>query len=53
MPRTAAQAMSGVGARHTPDASMAARYDELFAVYREIYPLTAPLHAALQRATES
>jgi len=47
----AAEAMSGVGARHTPDASMAARYDELFAVYREIYPRTAPLHAALQRAT--
>src|SRR5215218_9382631 len=47
----AAAAMSGVGARHTPSASTAARYDELFAVYREIYPRTAPLHAALQRAT--
>jgi len=50
--REAAEAMSGVGARHTPDASTAARYDELFAVYHEIYPATAPLHAALQRATE-
>lgn len=49
--REAAEAMSGVGARHTPDASAAARYDELFAVYREIYPRTAPLHEALQRAT--
>ena len=48
----AAEAMSGVGARHTPDAAAAARYDELFAVYREIYPRTAPLHRALQRATE-
>jgi xylulokinase len=48
----AAEAMSGVGARHTPDAAAAARYDELFAVYREIYPRTAPLHQALQRATE-
>jgi xylulokinase len=48
----AAAAMSGVGARHTPSASTAARYDELFAVYREIYPRTAPLHEALQRATE-
>jgi xylulokinase len=47
-----AEAMSGVGARHTPSASAAARYDELFAVYREIYPRTAPLHQALQRATE-
>jgi xylulokinase len=48
----AAEAMSGVGARHTPSASAAERYDELFAVYREIYPSTAPLHAALQLATE-
>jgi xylulokinase len=45
----AAEAMSGVGARHTPSASTAARYDELFAVYRELYPRTAPLHEALQR----
>ena len=49
--REAAEAMSGVGARHTPDAAAAARYDELFAVYREIYPRTAPLHEALERAT--
>jgi xylulokinase len=48
----AAESMSGVGARHTPSASAAARYDELFAVYREIYPRTAPLHQALQRALE-
>jgi xylulokinase len=48
----AAEAMSGVGARHTPDATAAARYDELFAVYREIYPRTAPLHDALRRATD-
>jgi xylulokinase len=48
----AAEAMSGVGARHTPDASTAARYDDLYAVYREIYPRTAPLHGALQRASE-
>jgi sugar (pentulose or hexulose) kinase len=51
--REAAEAMSGVGARHTPDASAAARYDELFAVYRDIYPRTAPLHEALQRATHA
>jgi xylulokinase len=50
--REAAEAMSGVGARHPPDASAAARYDELFVVYREIYPRTAPLHEALQRATD-
>jgi xylulokinase len=49
--REAAEAMSGVGARHTPDATVAARYSELFAVYREIYPRTAPLHEALRRAT--
>jgi xylulokinase len=48
----AAEAMSGVGARHTPSASAAARYDELFAVYRELYPRTAQLHQALQRAAE-
>jgi sugar (pentulose or hexulose) kinase len=46
----AAQAMTGEGARHTPDESTAERYDELFAVYREIYPRTAPLHQALQDA---
>jgi xylulokinase len=50
--REAAEAMSGVGARHTPDATAAPRYDDLFAVYREIYPRTAPLHEALQRATD-
>jgi xylulokinase len=50
--REAAEAMSGVGVRHTPSASAAARYDELFAVYREIYPRTAALHQALLRATE-
>jgi xylulokinase len=49
--REAAEAMSGVGARHTPDATAAARYDQLFAVYREIYPRTAPLHEALRHAT--
>jgi xylulokinase len=49
----AAEAMSEVGVRHTPSASAAARYDELFAVYRELYPRTAPLHQALQRATEN
>ena len=48
----AAEAMTGTGVRHTPDAATAARYDELFAVYREIYPRTAPLHRALQRAVE-
>src|SRR5919106_938065 len=46
----AADAMTGTGARHLPDESAAARYDELFAIYREIYPRTAPLHRALQRA---
>jgi xylulokinase len=45
-----AEAMTGEGARHTPDESTAARYDELYAVYREIYPRTAPLHQALQDA---
>src|SRR3954454_17419677 len=48
----AAEAMSGVGARHTPSASSAERYDELYAVYRELYPRTASLHQALQRVTE-
>jgi xylulokinase len=45
----AAAAMTGTGARHTPDDAAAACYDELFAIYREIYPRTAPLHSALQR----
>jgi xylulokinase len=49
----AAEVMSEVGVRHKPSASAAARYDELFAVYRELYPRTAPLHQALQRATDN
>jgi sugar (pentulose or hexulose) kinase len=48
----AADAMTGEGARHTPDEAAAARYDQLFAVYRELYPRTAPLHRALQRALQ-
>jgi xylulokinase len=48
----AADAMTGTGARHTPDEVAAARYDDLFAIYREIYPRTASLHGALQRAFE-
>jgi xylulokinase len=48
----AAEAMTGTGARHSPDEDAAARYDELFAVYRELYPRTAPLHRALQRALD-
>jgi xylulokinase len=46
----AADAMTGSGASHVPDEAAAARYDELFAIYREIYPRTAPLHRALQDA---
>jgi xylulokinase len=48
----AAEAMTGTGARHVPSESAATRYDELFAIYREIYPRTAPLHRALQRALD-
>jgi xylulokinase len=48
--RDAAQAMTGHGAEHDPTEAAAARYDELFAVYREIYPRTAALHRALQDA---
>jgi xylulokinase len=50
--REAADAMTVEGARHTPDEAAAVRYDQLFAVYRELYPRTAPLHRALQRALE-
>ena len=50
--RAAAEAMTGEGARHLPSEATAARYDALFAVYREIYPRTAPLHRALQRALD-
>jgi xylulokinase len=46
----AAEAMTGLGASHVPDEHAATRYDELFAIYREIYPRTAPLHRALQAA---
>src|SRR5919197_1301224 len=46
----AAEAMTGTDAHHVPNERDAARYDELFAIYREIYPRTAPLHGALQRA---
>jgi xylulokinase len=48
----AAEAMTGTGASHVPSEDAAARYDELFAIYREIYPRTAPLHKALQQAFE-
>jgi xylulokinase len=48
--RDAAQAMTGQGAEHNPNEATGARYDELFAVYREIYPRTAALHRALQEA---
>jgi sugar (pentulose or hexulose) kinase len=44
--------MTGTGARHTPDDAAAARYDELFGIYRELYPRTAALHGALQRTLE-
>jgi xylulokinase len=49
----AAEAMTGTDAHHVPNERDAARYDELFAIYREIYPRTAPLHGALQRAFEA
>jgi xylulokinase len=48
--RDAAQAMTGQGAEHHPTEATAAHYDELFAIYREIYPRTAALHRALQDA---
>jgi xylulokinase len=48
----AAEAMTGEGAQHEPSEETAARYDALFDVYRELYPRTAPLHRALQRAVE-
>jgi xylulokinase len=48
----AAEAMTGEGAEHEPSQDTAGRYDALFAVYRELYPRTAPLHAALQRAIQ-
>jgi sugar (pentulose or hexulose) kinase len=47
-----ADAMTGTGARHVPEEGTALRYDELFEIYREIYPRTAPLHRALQRALD-
>ncbi len=46
----AASAMSDEGARHDPDEPTAARYDRLFSVYREIYPLTEPLFGELRDA---
>jgi xylulokinase len=49
----AAEAMTGVGARHEPDPRTAERYAALFEIYRELYPRTATLHAALQRALEA
>ncbi len=46
----AAAAMSGDGAVHEPDEQTAARYDQLFSVYREIYPRTQPLFGELRDA---
>lgn len=48
----AAAAMTGEAAQHAPDEPTARRYDRLFEVYRELYPRTATLHRALQRALE-
>jgi xylulokinase len=48
----AAAAMTGEGAHHEPSEDTAGRYDALYDVYRELYPRTAPLHRALQRAIE-
>jgi xylulokinase len=48
----AAEAMTGEGAQHEPSEDTATRYDALYEVYRELYPRTAPLHRALQRAIE-
>ena len=48
----AVTAMTGEAAQHAPDEPTAQRYDRLFDVYRELYPRTAPLHRALQRALE-
>jgi xylulokinase len=48
----AAEAMTGEGAQHEPSEDTARRYDALFEVYRELYPRTAPLHRALQRALD-
>jgi xylulokinase len=49
----AAEAMTGEGAAHAPSEDTAGRYDALYDVYRELYPRTAPLHRALQRAIEA
>jgi xylulokinase len=46
----AASAMSSEGARHDPDERMAARYDRLFSVYREIYPRNEALFGELRDA---
>lgn len=47
----AAEVMSGVAARFTPDEKTSAAYDPLYSVYREIYPATRDLFARLAEAT--
>ena len=49
----AAEAMSGEGATYTPDERAAKRYEQLFDVYREIYPRVKELFPRLSAAVES
>lgn len=48
--KEAAEAMSGTGARFEPDEGRSARYDKLYAVYKEIYPSLRPLFPRLTEA---
>ncbi len=51
--KEAAAAMSGTGVRFDPDEGRAARYDELYGVYKEIYPSLRPLFPKLSAALKS
>jgi xylulokinase len=49
----AAKAMSGTARKFKPDPTVGGIYDQLYEVYREIYPALRPLFAALNAAQAS
>ena len=50
---TAAAAMSGVGRGYAPDPVQSAKYDQLFDIYKDIYPALRDQFTRLRQVTEA